>query len=292
MGMIQINMYSKNLSCFTDITLITPIENSLFNSQEIYKSDHKYKILWLLHGGNFDKNVWVNYTNLSRYIKDRDVIVVCPNGLNSDFANQPYFADGYNFADFYFDELMPYIYYFFPISRDPKNNFLAGYSMGAAACWMYGLQHPELFGGIAPLGSLPKNYSYLRPYSNLTNYEFQKTVSQNPSKFPSGYGKKDSGIHIKEINMISKYNSVTDFLNSPEHTYDRLDEALKKGNIPPVYLASDIGESNYKDIFEFKEYVEKADRKIIIKFDFSNKNKNGYDFCDYVLPRMLNFFEV
>lgn len=283
MGRIDINMQSKYLYGSTDVTIVTP--------EQITEKKEKYKVLWLLHGGNFDRNIWLNYTNLARYIADRNVVAICPNGLNSDFANHPEFADGYYFENYFFEELMPFVHQWFPVSSLPEDNYLAGYSMGAAATWSYGLSHSELFAGIAPIGSLAKNYSYLKEYKELSGHEFRLLATANRKRFLSAFGNPKAGILPKEINMISKYDSVQAFLDSNEHTIDRL-MAIEENDELSVYLPCDSGEKSYQKVKEFSENLSQTFFASKITFDFTDKGISGYDFCDAALLQTLNFFNL
>ena len=236
MSEFSINLRSSILAGPTELSVIIPGPPIGRNAKEFYNCGKKYKVLWLLHAGSGDRNDWLRSTCISRFVENREVIVVVPNALNSDFANHPQFADGYNFSDFFFDELMPMIYKWFPASDKASNNFICGFSMGAAAAWMFGLYRPEKFGGVAPISSAPKNYTLLEPYRNMSSSEFRARSNVDKKAFPTGFGDPKSGIKIKEINMIAKYPAVGDFLDSYEHTWDRFREAVVASRLPPIYL--------------------------------------------------------
>ncbi len=57
------------------------------------------------------------------------LIVVCPNGMNTNYGNWPTYGLGYNMYDFLFDELMPLVYGWYPASDEREDNFIAGLSM-------------------------------------------------------------------------------------------------------------------------------------------------------------------
>lgn len=293
MSQFTINFWSAVLAGPIGVNVLVPDLEFGVDAKQFFETHRKNKVIWLFHGGLCDENSWISYTNIARYIRGRDVIVVMPNGLNSDFADHPEFSDGFNVSKFFIDELMPFVHNWLPASSDPKDNFLFGYSMGAAAAWMFGLWHPELFGGIAPIGSPPKDYSYLREYRNLEAAEFRRIAMENPKKFPAGYGKSDAGIHLKEINMISKYPSVGAFLDSREHTIDRFTQAVNSGvTIPLVHISCDTGERLYGAVEKFKEYVEKMGVTDRVSFALSDLGLSEYDFCDAVLKDELDFFGI
>jgi S-formylglutathione hydrolase FrmB len=291
MSEYAINLKSSILFGPTDVSVIVPNPRAGENAKEFYSSGKTYKVLWLLHGGMGDRNDWLRNTNVGRYAQEREVIVVIPNALNSDFANHPQFADGYNFSDFFFDELMPFIYNWFPASDDPKDNFIAGFSMGGAATWMFGLQHPEKFMGIAPLSSSPRNYEFLEPHRELTSGEFRAMVMADRTAFPSGYGNPKNGMLTKEINMVAKYPTVGGFLDSCEHTWERFREAASSGTLPKIYVACGIEDRSYRKVLAFQKYAEELGVNDIV-YNFVPGEGHSFECWNGVIPNMMDFFGV
>jgi putative tributyrin esterase len=218
-------------------------------------------------------------------------MAVIPNGLNSDFANHPEFADGYNYLDFFFDELMPFVYNWLPASSKAQDNFITGYSMGGAGTWMYGLLHPEKFGGIAPLSSALRKFEYLEPYRDLTASEFRTLALKDRTKFPAGYGDPRGGIQIKEINMIAKYPMVGDFLDSPENTWRLFHETAKEKAIPMTFAACGKNDQSYKKLLGDQEEMVKMGITNV-SFYFADDAGHNYVFWDDVIPRMFDFFSI
>jgi putative tributyrin esterase len=292
---LAINLKSSILSGPTDLSVIVPGPKSGANPKDFYGAPKKYKVLWLLHAGKGDRHDWLRNTTLSHMIAEREVIAVMPNALNSDFANHPHFAHGYNFSDYFFEELMPFIYNWLPASADPKDNFLAGVSMGGAATWMYGLHHPEKFAAIAPLSSAPKTYSFLEPYRALSAAEFRQKATADPKAFPAQSGNPEDGMHLKELNMISKYATVGDFLDSSEHTWDRFREVAAAGNLPRTYLPCGAScrptDKSYERVLKFKDGAEKLG-VTNLTFDFVPGYGHSFEFWQHILPKVLEFFGI
>jgi S-formylglutathione hydrolase FrmB len=291
MSEYTINLRSSLLAGPTDLSVILPGPEIGENAKEFYGSGKKYKVLWLLHAGSGDRNDWLRNTNIGRHAQERQLMLVIPNGLNSDFANHPEFADGYYFSDFFFDELMPFIYNWFPASDNAQDNFIAGISMGGAATWMYGLQHPEKFGGIAPLSSPPRDYAFLEAYRNLTAGEFRTKAMADRMAFPSGYGNPKNGMLTKEINMIAKYATVGEFLDSYECTWERFRQAAATGKLPKIYITCGTGERSYDKLLRLKEQADELGVKDIA-YDFIPGDGHGFEFWDQVMPRVLDFFGI
>lgn len=295
MSEFAINLKSSILSGPTDLSVLVPGPQVGASAKEFYRAQKKYKVLWLLHAGKGDRHDWLRNTTISHLVSGREVIAVIPNALNSDFANHPHFAHGYNFSDFFFEELMPFIYNWFPASDDPRDNFLAGFSMGGAATWMYGLQYPEKFAAIAPLSSAPKTYSFLEPCRELTAAEFRAKAKADPRAFPAQSGNPEAGIHRKEINMIGKYATIGDFLDSSEHTWDRFCEIAAAGRLPRIYLPCGTScgptDRSYERVFKFKEAADKLGVTDIV-YDFVPGYGHSFEFWQHILPKVLEFFAI
>ena len=291
MSELSINLQSSILCGPTDFTVVLPNPKVGNNAGEYYSSGKKYKVLWLLHAGLGDRHDWLRNTNIAYYAQEREFIIVVPNGLNSDFANHPQFADGYNFCDFFFDELMPFVYNWLPASDDPADNYLAGFSMGGAAAWMYGLLHPKKFNAIVPLSSPPRNYQFLDEHRNMSASLFRSMLTADRKTFPSGYGNPKNGMLVKEINMISKYNTVGDFLDSMECTWERFREVVEAGKLPDIFMLCGRGERGFPKIEKFKEYAESLG-VTNITYDFVEGEGHSYLFWNDLVPKMLDYLKL
>ena len=73
-------------------------------------------MLWLLHGTFGDHTDWVRKTNIEMYATERNLVVVMPSALNSNYSNWNDYMLGYRMFDFLTEELMPMIYGWFPVS--------------------------------------------------------------------------------------------------------------------------------------------------------------------------------
>ena len=291
MSELSVKLRSSILCGPVDLSIIMPSPEVGASTQDYYKAKKKFKVLWLLHAGNGDGKDWLGKVAVQRHAENRECIIVMPSAINSDFANHPQFAYGYNYSDFFFDELMPFVHNWLPASTLPEDNYLCGLSMGAAATWMYGLYKPELFGAIAPVASSLRKYSFLEPYRQLSADEFRKQALSDRKAFPSGYGNPANGIQIKEINMITKYSTVGDFLDSYECTWERFAEVVKEGRLPRTYMTCGTGDRSYNKVLELKEYAQSLDAGNI-EYDFVPDHSGGYAYCDLVMPRIFDFFEI
>ena len=112
---------------------------------EFYGSGKKYKVLWLLHGTFGDHTDWIRKSNIELYACEKDLIVVMPSALNSNYAEWAKFSIGFDMYHYLTEELMPLVYNWFPASDKREDNFIAGLSMGGRGTLVYALNHPEKF---------------------------------------------------------------------------------------------------------------------------------------------------
>lgn len=283
----DINYKSKLMHMPVRISVILPDLPDDQKPAEFYASGKKYKVLWLLHGGSGDNFDWLYFSNIVRHAAKRDVIVVSPNALDSDFANQPQFAGGWMFADFFFDELMPYIHGFFPASDKPEDNFITGLSMGGAGTLMLTFMHPEKFGGMAPLSCSLRKSPFLEDMREMTSSEFRTLAMEDRTRFPSEWGDPKAGITVKEINCICKYPTIGDYLDSCEYTWPRYAEVYDR--LPKMFFGAGMKDLCYPKVLEFKEYSEKLGAKNVT-FDFVPGYAHEWDFWDLEIVKVMDFF--
>ena len=287
MSLLTMEFFSKSLMVVTQVSILLPSVGMSDDPKAFYSSGRKYKVLWLLHGSNSNHNDWIKYTNITRYAEDRDLIVVMPNVLNSDYSNYSTFADGFNVWDFIPDELMPMVFNWFPASSKREDNFVSGMSMGGNGALMLALGHPELFGGVGILSSTAREVEYLRPLANLTAEEFRR-IAENPLKCP---GPNGTGMRPKEINQVAKYPTVQAFLDSYENAWDRLPEAAAKGNLPRMYICCGTKDPNvYPRYVRFQKYMEQLG--VEVEFQEFEGYRHEYPLWDIAIQKALNFFGV
>ncbi len=285
----KINLFSCHLNGPTQVTVLAPSPSIGSDPSSFYANKKKYKVLWLLHAGCGSSSDWTHYSVLPRLLNSKDVIAVIPDGLNSDFSNHPEFGDGYAFADFFFQELIPFIQNWMPASPKAEDNFLVGASMGSMGAWTLLMQHPERFGGIAPLSGIPRDYAYLEQYRTMSAGEFRAMASADRKQFPAGYGNPSMGIWPKEINMICKYSCVGDFLDSIENNWELFCSMAKEGKLPKMFIVGGTEDRNVQKIRAFTDSVALDNVKYSC---VEGRGGHGFDFWDGFLPEMLEFFEI
>ena len=123
-------------------------------------SERSYPVLYLLHGAGDDQTGWVQFGEVLS-ITDKAIaeglatpmIIIMPD---ANTGRRGYFDDikgDWNYEQFFFNELMPYVEKKYRIKSEKRFRAVAGLSMGGGGTFMYALHHPELFSSACPLSA-------------------------------------------------------------------------------------------------------------------------------------------
>lgn len=262
MAFVQINFVSKYLGVGTPVSILLPDRPNDMEPRTFYESGKKYKVLWLLHGSYDDHTSWVHKTNIELYAMEKDLIVVMPNALNSNYANWPEFGMGFNMYDFLLDELMPMIYNWFPASPKREDNFIAGLSMGGRGTCVYAFNHPEKFAAAAILSAAPRDFDVL------------KTMEPK--------------MYERTMQSVRNYGSVEAYKASYENTWRIFQEKAHTGELPHLYFSIGTEDWLYPTYLRFKE------KALEIGLDATFEEVEGYchewRFWDLGIQKALEFF--
>ena len=182
MSILTYNFISECLKNSHEVTIILPDKKPEVTPADFYRSGKKYPVLWLLHGTSCDHSDWVRRTNIETYATARDLAVVMPSAMNSDYSNWKHYMAGYHMYDYLTEELMPLIYGWFPISDKREDNFIAGLSMGGRGAIKYAVNYPEKFDAAAILSAVPINFQDLKsghecPLMDLENPRMKNVIA-------------------------------------------------------------------------------------------------------------------
>jgi len=167
-------------------------------------SQRSYPVLYLLHGAGDDQSGWIQFGEVKN-ITDKAIqdgkctamIIVMPDGNTGQrgYFNSP--GGDWNYEDFFFKELIPYVEKTYRTRADKRYRAVAGLSMGGGGSFMYALHHPELFSSACPLSA------YIGP---LTLEEASKNWDKQYPNTP----KTEMEIYFKRHNAIELINSMPD----------------------------------------------------------------------------------
>lgn len=262
MAHLVMNFESQYLHGNTEISIILPDKPRGIEPKYFYGSQQKYRVLWLLHGSFGDHTDWVRKSNIETYACENDLIVVMPSALNTNYTDWMGFADGYAFKQFFFEELMPMIYGWYPASSAKEDNFIAGLSMGGEGAIKFALLHPDRFAKVAGLSSSP--YRYDTDLEGMT-------------------GSKA----LKFQNTIRNHGTLDQFLASEDNVWKLACEA-DVDMIPPLYCA--IGDDD-PGMVRFERFRNLAkERNLNITFEVIPGYKHEWRVWEITIQRALAFF--
>ncbi len=112
--------------------------------KDYYKTEERYKVIFLLHGYSGDHNDWVNRTNLVKYLNDYSFVVVTPQADKSWYTNSP-FIKNRNYEDYIIKELIPFVEKKYRVISTKHGRIIAGLSMGGYGAIKLAIKYPNLF---------------------------------------------------------------------------------------------------------------------------------------------------
>ncbi len=284
MNTATIRLMSRTLFMPTDITVVFP--------DDIAQSGEIFPVVWLLHGACGDHRTYLGQVDFESILRKHRCFIVMPSALNSDYGDYPQFGTGYCFRSYFFDELMPFIFSTFPVSPERDKNYILGASMGGFGAMSLALSRPEMFRSVGMLGSSMRQSQFLEEYRGKTMEEFRRDALENPRSFPTEYGNPESGIKLKEVNIITKYASVEAFFDSSDCMWRRFPEVAGKHLLPEIYVACGTADLFYPAVCRFRELVETLGVQEKVKFNLPAGVGHSETFFASMIGSFFDIYEV
>lgn len=103
----------------------------------------KYPVAYLLHGYGGCYDTWATYTkpDLAQMASNFDMIIVCPDGLNSWYWDSP-INPSYRYETYVSKELINYIDSQYRTYNNRKGRAITGFSMGGHGALWLAFRHP------------------------------------------------------------------------------------------------------------------------------------------------------
>ncbi|MCR5656782.1 MAG: esterase family protein [Butyrivibrio sp.] len=270
MSLLHYNFESQYLFGSTQVSVILPDRRGKISPEEFYGSGKKYPVLWLLHGTSGDNTDWVRKTNIELYASEKNLIVVMPSALNSNYSNWPTMMMGYNFYDYLVKELMPLIHGWFPASDKPEDNYIAGLSMGGRGTIKFAVNFPELFSAAAVLSAVPMDFANIRDHDDKNPF-----MSLDDPRL---------------TNTIANAGGLEAYKNNEENVWRIIDESVAAGKKLPrlMFGCGECDELLYQCYIDFHKHCD----EIGLKADWYHLPgyKHEWAFWDLAIQHALEFF--
>lgn len=237
---------------------------ALYLPPDYETSNRTYPVLYLLHGSGDNQTGWVTFGEVLR-ITDQAIadgtatpmIIVMPDG---DTGRRGYFNDvkgDWNYEDFFFQELMPYIEKKYRVKVEKRSRAIAGLSMGGGGTLMYALHHPELFSSACPLSAAVGPLNLEEATRNV-----KKSLPNAPDSVATNY--------------FNRFSAIALVNNMPENQ--------KKA----VRWYIDCGDDDF--LYEGNSLLHIAMRKKGIEHEYRNRDGgHTWTYWRAALPSVLQF---
>ena len=174
-------------------------------------SQRHYPVLYLLHGGGDDQTGWVQFGEVQAIadkafadLKATQMIIIMPD---ANTGKRGYFNDvngDFNYEDFFFQELMPFVEKKYRIKSEKKYRAVAGLSMGGGGSYFYAMHHPELFSSACPLSAAVRNESIDEFRARLKT---QNIIIKDETKLQAYYERHSALVQLDK-NKLEDLKSV------------------------------------------------------------------------------------
>lgn len=283
MALVNLNFESKYLRCNNDVSIILPDKPRGCDPKDFYLQGKKYKTLYLLHGTFGDHTDWYRHTNIELYACEKDLIVVMPSAINTNYQNWQGFGTGYFLYDYIVKELMPMVQCWFPSSEKREDNFIGGLSMGARGAMMIALKNADKFAGVAALSAFPHDLEKDRAYL--------EEVMATPVCGDGGdfAGPFDSDFRLRRFrNEIQNNGGSVDAYIEHCNPMMYLREYAQSKQELKLYCACGKNDVLYPEYMAFKEIC--ASLGIIATFEEEEGYRHEWRFWDKYIEKALEFF--
>jgi len=207
-----------------------------------YSSDHKYPVLYLLHGIGANNRQWLEGCRAANVVdnlladgKIQPMVMVFPNGdANINATNTAASArpgeggrrggfEGYGvpFENDLLNDIIPYVESHYSAFADREHRALAGLSMGGGQSLNIGLSHIDTFANVGGFSSAPNTYEFggISPDTKLLSDP--KAAKEKLKLLWLGCGNKDGLIRVSQgVHKMLKENGVPHVWHVDSHAHD------------------------------------------------------------------------
>ncbi len=245
MALIHLDFESQYCVFNQDVYIIMPDRKRDMDAKDFYTREKRYKVLWLLHGTFGGYSDWIRKSNIETYACEKDLIVVMPGVMNSDYEAWDNLANGYDSGKYIIDELMPLVHSWLPASDKREDNFIAGLSMGGGGAIKLALNHPDKFGACAVLSSSPRQLDAQKD-------ELEALFAMDRGELIASGGQRQ----LRTYNQMHRFKSVDEYLDSVSNTWRKVDTMVGDPMMPRLFFSIGTEDFGYANWLKFKAHAE------------------------------------
>jgi len=210
-------------------------------------SSRSYPVLYLLHGSGDDQTGWVQFGEVA-HITDKAIkegiatpmIIVMPDANTGERGYFNNINGNWNYEDFFFKELMPYVEKTYRIKQDKRFRAISGLSMGGGGAFMYALHHPEMFASAAPLSAYTGPLTIQSLQDNLSKRKSENFTDEQVKS----YFEQHSAVSLVNNEDAEKIAGVRWYIDCGDDDFlyegnSLIHVAMKKKDIPHEYRVRD-----------------------------------------------------
>lgn len=167
------SVYSYSVGGYKKFNIILP--------KDYFRTDERYKVIFLLHGFNGDHTDWVNRTGLVQYLSNYSFVVVTPDADNGWYTNSP-FVKNRNYEDYIIKELIPYVEKRYRVISTKHGRVIAGLSMGGYGAIKLAMKYPHLFFYAGSFSGAFRWPSFIEKNKSLLNQSLKEAFGEKKTE--------------------------------------------------------------------------------------------------------------
>lgn len=254
MALMHCQIDSKILDLEMSVQVILP--------DDVENQPGKLPTLYLLHGLSGNYSSWSRKTAIERYVSKYQLAVVMPEVHRSFYTDM---AVGYPYWTFLSEELPKMMEYYFPLSKDREERFVAGLSMGGYGAVKWALTCPDRFSYAASLsGAVDLDYQYK---SNIGTPELEEIRPE----------------------LENIFGDLDAFEGSSNDLYTLMKKAKGMNLLPELFMLCGTEDFLYPGHQRFVEELKKQEIEVKV---FEEHGAHTWDFWDRNIQKVLEWLPV
>lgn len=263
MALLQINLLSRSLMRTVPVTVVLPADK-MTSFEAPLLPEKKYPTLYLLHGIFGSTLDWMSGTCIERYATEHDLCVVMPSGDNAFYVDRP--GANQNYGQFVGQELVELTRRMLLLSRERKDTFIGGLSMGGFGALRNGLKYHETFGAIVSLSAALQT-------DTMPQWTDDAPVFMQRRSYAEGC-----------------FGDLDKLLQSDKHPKNLVDKLAEGGAEPPaIYMACGDSDGLLPNNQDFVDYLKA--KNIPVTFEIG-PGGHEWPFWDAYIQRALDWLPI